>query len=158
MNCWLPGDILTKVDRAAMWVSLQTRAPFLDPEVVDFALSLPCSYRMRNGSEKYILKKAFQGVIPDSILYKPKQGFSSPVDYWLRQPALRDLAIRYLRDPAAKIGNLFRMKSVARLTDGFFEKEGGRWELWRWGCKLWTLLVLEMWLEQWSDYIDFVDA
>jgi asparagine synthase (glutamine-hydrolysing) len=161
LHCYLPGDVLTKVDRAAMWASLQTRAPFLDPELVDFALSLPCSYRVRSGSEKYILKKAFQGVIPDSILYKRKQGFGAPVDHWLRQPALSDMTTRYLKNPAAKIGNLFYMKSVARLTDEFFvgnNEEGSRWELWRSAYKLWTLLVLEMWLEQWSPYIDFVDG
>jgi asparagine synthase (glutamine-hydrolysing) len=103
------------------------------------------------------MQKAFQGIIPDSILYKPKEGFGAPVEYWLRQPALRDLTIRYLTNPAAKIGDLFSMKSVARLTDGFFESDSGgsRWELWKLAYKLWTLLVLEIWLEQWSCYIDY---
>jgi asparagine synthase (glutamine-hydrolysing) len=156
LRCYLPGDVLTKLDRAAMWASLQTRAPFLDPELVDFALSLPCSYKVRNGSEKYVLKKAFQGMIPDSILYKPKQGFGAPVEYWLRQPALSDLTVGYLKNPAAKIGNLFRTRSVERFTDGFFERdEGGSG--YKSAYKLWTLLVLEMWLQQWSSYIDFVD-
>jgi len=152
INCYLPGDILAKVDRSSMWASLESRAPFLDHELAEFTFSLPCSYKVQGGTGKSILKKAFQGIIPDSILYRSKQGFGAPVGHWLRQPAVRNMTIRYLKSPDAKVGKFFSMESVARLIDGFFERDKGGS-----GYKLWALLVLEMWLEQWSHYIDFVD-
>jgi asparagine synthase (glutamine-hydrolysing) len=156
LHCYLPGDVLTKVDRAAMAASLQTRAPFLDPDVVDFALSLPCSYRVREDAAKCILKEAFAGLVPDAILHKPKQGFGAPVEHWLRQPALRNLTLTYLKSPTTRIKELFRADAVSGLMDDVFAAGEGpsRWERWRQAYKLWTLLALELWLQQWSDHID----
>lgn len=86
MKTWLAGDILTKVDRASMAASLETRAPLLDHKVIEWALSLPASEKLRDGIGKSVLKKAFEGRLPDDILYRPKQGFSVPLAAWFRGP------------------------------------------------------------------------
>jgi asparagine synthase (glutamine-hydrolysing) len=90
MKHWLPGDILTKVDRTSMAVSLEAREPLLDYRLVEFAASLPVSMRIRGGEGKWILKKAMEGHLPHDILYRPKMGFVTPVSAWFRGPLHRD--------------------------------------------------------------------
>ena len=84
-NLYLPDNILTKVDRASMMVSLESRAPFLDNDLVEFAAKLPTSFKYRRGSRKYLLKKALRGVIPDEIIDRPKKGFGIPLLSWLER-------------------------------------------------------------------------
>jgi len=83
-NFYLPDDILTKVDRATMMNSLESRAVFLDNDLVEFCQRLPNRFKFRNGSRKYLLKKAMQGILPDNILKRRKKGFGIPVAQWLR--------------------------------------------------------------------------
>jgi asparagine synthetase B (glutamine-hydrolysing) len=78
-----PQDILTKVDRMAMAESLETRAPFLDSKLVNYALSLPAHYKLSGGMGKHILRSALKGRIPQSVLQAPKHGFEFPVAHWL---------------------------------------------------------------------------
>jgi asparagine synthase (glutamine-hydrolysing) len=82
---YLTDDILTKVDRASMAVSLEVRAPLLDHKLLEFAASIPSSLKLRNGVGKYILKKSLEPVLPRDILYRPKQGFAIPLDTWFRR-------------------------------------------------------------------------
>jgi len=84
LKIWLPGDILTKVDRTSMAVSLEAREPLLDHRLVEFAATLPASMRIRRGEGKWLMKKAMQGHLPDDILYRPKMGFVTPVSAWFR--------------------------------------------------------------------------
>jgi asparagine synthase (glutamine-hydrolysing) len=84
MKIWLPGDILTKVDRTSMAVSLEAREPLLDHRLVEFAATLPASMRIRGGEGKWLMKKAMRGHLPDDILYRPKMGFVTPVSAWFR--------------------------------------------------------------------------
>ncbi len=86
IKTYLPGDILTKVDRASMANSLEVRAPFLDQGFARWSTSLPAHMKMRNMQGKYILKKALEGRLPRNILYRPKQGFSVPLAEWFRGP------------------------------------------------------------------------
>lgn len=86
LETYLPGDILTKVDRMSMAVSLEARVPLLDHLVAEFAMSLPSRLKMRNGVGKWILREAIAGVVPPSVLTKPKQGFAVPLDHWFRGP------------------------------------------------------------------------
>jgi len=101
---YLQNDILTKVDRASMMVSLESRAVFLDTALVDFCRSLPNRWKYRNGTRKYLLRRALKGLVPDEVLTRRKQGFSPPVSSWLRNlpaperthtiPGLRDEPFR----------------------------------------------------------------
>jgi asparagine synthase (glutamine-hydrolysing) len=92
-NLYLQDDILTKVDRASMGVSLESRAVFLDNDVVEFCRRLPHGYKLRNGQRKYLLKKAVAGVVPPAVLARPKKGFGIPLARWLRQmPAVPPLS------------------------------------------------------------------
>lgn len=86
MKIWLPGDILTKVDRTSMAVSLEVREPLLDYRLVEFAAKLPASMRLRRGEGKWLMKRAMRGTLPDDILYRRKMGFVTPVSAWFRGP------------------------------------------------------------------------
>lgn len=86
LKIWLPGDILTKVDRTSMAVSLEAREPLLDHRLVEFAATLPVSMRIRRGEGKWLVKKAMEGHLPNDILYRPKMGFVTPVSGWFRGP------------------------------------------------------------------------
>jgi asparagine synthase (glutamine-hydrolysing) len=86
LKTWLPGDILAKVDRASMACSLETRAPLLDHELIEWAATLPATAKLRDGVGKRILKRAFAGRLSDEILYRPKKGFSVPLAEWFRGP------------------------------------------------------------------------
>ena len=86
LKFWLPGDILTKVDRTSMAVSLEAREPLLDHRLIEFAAALPENLRMRRGEGKWLLKKTMRRYLPDDILYRPKQGFVTPIAQWFRGP------------------------------------------------------------------------
>ena len=88
LKIWLPGDILTKVDRTSMAVSLEAREPLLDHRLVEFGARLPVSMRLRRGEGKWLMKRALRGTLTDEILYRKKMGFVSPVGSWFRGPLL----------------------------------------------------------------------
>jgi len=86
LKTYLPGDILTKVDRASMANSLEVRAPFLDQDFAAWTATLPPGMKIRGGQGKYILKRALESRLPANILYRPKQGFTVPLAEWFRGP------------------------------------------------------------------------
>jgi asparagine synthase (glutamine-hydrolysing) len=86
LKFWLPGDILTKVDRTSMAVSLEAREPLLDHRLIEFAATLPEGLRIRRGQGKWLLKHAMERYLPHEVLYRPKQGFVTPIAQWLRGP------------------------------------------------------------------------
>lgn len=140
MQLYLAEDILTKVDRASMAVSLEVRAPFLDPRVVEFAASLPADYKLRGLTTKYILKKASAPLLPPFVTRRGKKGFGVPVAAWLKG-RLRPLARDLLSPERIRRAGLFDADYVARLQD---EHERGLAN----HCKpLWTLLMFELWHE-----------
>ncbi|MEO5510489.1 MAG: asparagine synthase (glutamine-hydrolyzing) [Longimicrobiales bacterium] len=135
---YLPNDILVKVDRASMAVSLEVRAPFLARAVVEFAFSLPDSYRMRGLGGKRILKDAVQGMIPDHIINRPKKGFGMPVGAWLNGPL--ESLIRDALDPATlRAAGIFQPAAVTRMLDEHQSRVADHRK------PLWTLLVFELW-------------
>ncbi|WP_240907067.1 asparagine synthase (glutamine-hydrolyzing) [Paludisphaera rhizosphaerae] len=139
---YLPEDILTKVDRASMACSLEVRAPFLDADLVDEIRSLPSSYKYGKGTTKRLLKRAAVGRVPDSILRRSKKGFGIPVARWLRGP-LTPLVDRLLNPDRIRAQGLFRPEEVARRVAE--HRDGSRDHR----KPLWTLLMFQLWYEQW---------
>src|SRR5260370_15568826 len=113
---YLAEDILTKVDRASMAVSLEVRAPYLDPRVTEFAASLPSYYKLHGYTSKYILKRAAKGLIPAFVGRRGKKGFGVPFAQWLKAE-LRPLARDLLAPERLRRGGLFHPEYVARLHD-----------------------------------------
>lgn len=91
LKFWMPGDILTKVDRTSMAVSLEAREPLLDHRLVEFAAKLPESLRVRGRTGKYLLKKCMERYLPQDVLYRPKQGFVTPIAQWMRGPLAHEI-------------------------------------------------------------------
>ena len=140
MNFYMAEDILTKVDRASMAVSLEVRAPFLDPRVAQFAASLPLEYKLKGNKGKYILKKAVEPLLPRNILQRPKKGFGIPIAEWLKNrlnPLMHDL----LDSKRLKNQGLFNEKFVELLIR---EHERGAASHHK---QLWTLLVFQLWFD-----------
>lgn len=137
---YLPDDILTKVDRASMYVSLECRAPLLDHRVVEHAWSLPLSLKLRDGQSKWALRQVLYRHVPRALIERPKMGFEVPVGLWLRGP-LRDWAEALLDPSALHAGAVF---DVAVLRRTWCEHLSGRFNH---GLKLWNALMFLAWQE-----------
>jgi asparagine synthase (glutamine-hydrolysing) len=137
---YLAEDILAKVDRASMSVSLEVRAPFLDRRVVEYAASLPADFKLRGRTTKYILKRAIAPLVPAFVTRRPKKGFGVPVAEWLKG-RLRPLARDLLSPSRLARHGLFDPAYVARLQDEHERGAANHRKL------LWTLLVFELWHE-----------
>ncbi|KVK94620.1 asparagine synthetase B [Burkholderia ubonensis] len=137
---YLPTDILTKVDRAAMAVSLETRMPFLDHHVVEFAWRLPAALRLPDGQSKVLLRRLLDAYVPASLIDRPKQGFCAPIDHWLRG-SLRDWAQTLLHPARLREEGFFDAAAVERL---WRQHQTGRMN---WQHQLWTVLMFQSWLE-----------
>jgi asparagine synthase (glutamine-hydrolysing) len=138
LSLYLADDILVKVDRMSMATSLETRAPFLDADLMELAFSMPGHLKIRNGERKWILKRAMRDVLPESILNRRKEGFSIPMKNWLRrelQPLMRDLLSR---DRVARRG-LFDPDAVQQLVDMHAEGRENH------AHTLFPLMVFERW-------------
>ena len=137
---YLAEDILTKVDRASMAVSLEVRAPFLDPRIAEFAASLPASYRLKGNRSKHILKEAVGPSLPGFVTRRGKKGFGVPVAEWLKGK-LRPLARDLLSPERVRRAGVFNAEYVARLQDEHERGVANHRKL------LWTLLMFELWHE-----------
>jgi asparagine synthase (glutamine-hydrolysing) len=138
---WLPGDILTKVDRTSMAVSLEAREPLLDYRLVEFAATLPPSLRIKAGQGKWLMKKALEPYLPKEILYRPKMGFVTPISAWFRR-ALADEAAALSRSRVLAGTGWFEPAAIEKLAA---DHKAGRAEH---GRTLWQLLMLERSLER----------
>ena len=137
---YLPDDILVKVDRAAMGVSLETRAPFLDHRVVELAARIPIEQKISNGKGKQILRKILFKYVPEDLIERPKQGFGIPLGEWLKGP-LKDWSEDLLNKSKLENEGFFNQTLVrARWKEHL---EGKR----NWEHSLWNVLMFQAWLD-----------
>lgn len=137
---YLPGDILTKVDRAAMGMSLEVRIPFLDPNVYNFAWGLPLSSKIKDGQNKYILRQLLYRYVPKKLLDRPKVGFGVPIGRWIKG-SLNDWAENLLDGRKINQQGIFDANLIRTY---WMEHKSGKKD---WTSQLWSFLMFQAWLE-----------
>ena len=139
---YMLDDILQKVDRATMSVSLEGREPFLDQRIIEWAAQLPMEYKYNNGSKKFILKEIVHKYLPKTMMDRPKMGFGIPIAKWL-QGDLKPYVDQYLSSDFVRKQDLFDEAVVKNIYDAFYAGKVERAE------KLWYLLMFQMWYDKW---------
>ncbi len=135
-----PDDILTKVDRTAMAVSLETRIPLLDRDVVEFSFRLPLAYKMSDGVTKRVLRDILYRYVPREWMERPKKGFSIPLHHWLRDGALKEWAESLIEPSKLRAQGFFDPKAVTRMWQDL--QENGTWR-----TQIWHVLMFQAFLE-----------
>lgn len=138
----LPELLLMRVDKITMANSIESRVPFLDHRLVEKALTIPMDLKLKNGTSKYILKRAVEGIIPNDIIYRKKQGFGAPVQEWLRGP-LKDELPAVLLNSKIWRENIFSREAVEQLIA---DHQSGRIEA---SFRIWNLITLALWYDRW---------
>jgi asparagine synthase (glutamine-hydrolysing) len=141
LSTYLPDDVLTKVDRASMAVSLETRAPLLDYRIVELALRLPLEFKLQNGNKKRILKDLLSREIPETLIGKKKMGFRIPFARWMRED-YGDLIRRYFSDEFLRKQDLFDRRQVKKMQSAY--EQSRRTDFAR---EVWTFLLFQLWYD-----------
>jgi asparagine synthase (glutamine-hydrolysing) len=141
---YLLDDILQKVDRATMCVSLEGREPFLDQRVIEWAAQLPMEYKYNNGNKKFIIKEIVHKYIPHAMMDRPKMGFGIPIASWL-QNDLKPFVDRYFDEAFIAKQNIFNAGEIQRIKNSFYKGKVERAE------KIWYLLMFQMWYDRWMN-------
>lgn len=136
-----PDDILVKVDRAAMAVSLETRVPMLDKDVVEFAWSLPIEFKKEGEIGKKVLREVLYRYVPKEMMERPKKGFSIPVEKWLRQTELREWAESLIDKKTLKAQGILNPDVVWKIWSDFIDR--GEWRI-----QIWYILMFQEWMAQ----------
>lgn len=140
----LPELLLMRVDKVSMATSIEARVPFLDHRMVEYSMQIPTQLKIKNGEPKYILKKAVEGIIPNNIIYRKKQGFAAPVSEWLKNEWYGFLETKLMNSHFVQSG-LFNKDFISGMLSD--HRTGRRDE----GQNLWNLLNLALWHEQWIE-------
>lgn len=139
MLMYHPDDILVKVDRAAMAVSLETRVPMLDKDVVEFAWSLPVEYKREGKAGKKVLRDVLYRYVPKEMMERPKKGFSIPIEKWLRQPQLREWAESLIDRKTLASQGILNADVVWKIWQDFVDR--GEWRI-----QIWYILMFQEWM------------
>jgi len=139
---YMADDILTKVDRATMSVGLEGREPFIDSKIIEFAAQLPNEMKYRNGEKKWVLKQITHKYLPESMMNRPKMGFSPPITEWFRDE-LKTYFLHYLSYERLEKEGLFNPDEVIQLRDEYLSGKNVSVH------RLWFILMFEMWYERW---------
>jgi asparagine synthase (glutamine-hydrolysing) len=148
---YMVADILTKVDRMSMATSLEVRVPILDHVFVEWATGLPSDWKLRDGKQKYILRKLAERVgVPREVLYRPKQGFAMPLVHWMKNE-LRELIMTVLLEPRTLQRGYFEPRAVRRLLEEHFRGKRDH------SGRIWRLLMFELWHRNYLERIRATD-
>lgn len=140
---YLPGDLLAKVDRASMWVSLEARVPLLDHQVVEFSWAVPATMKIRDGETKWPLRQLALRYLPRELLDRPKMGFTVPLDRWL-QVELAPWVEAVLDSSRLADRGLWNLTAVSKIRRSFRVRPED------FALPLWAILVLEDWCGTWG--------
>jgi asparagine synthase (glutamine-hydrolysing) len=135
---YLPGDLLVKMDMASMACSLEARSPFLDHRVIEFCAALPAAVKTDGRARKIVLREAFRGLLPDTILDRPKQGFSIPLRTWLRGP-LAARAREFLVEDPRGVREFFDVAAIRRMFEAHVSGRRNH------AHRLWALMLFAQW-------------
>lgn len=138
---YMVDNILVKVDRMSMATSLEARVPLLDCKMVEFAFSLPEHYKLGGKTTKWFFKKAMEGILPNEIIYRRKEGFSIPIKNWLKNE-LKDLMLEYLSEKRIKEAGFFNAPYVKKMVDEHLANKQNH------AHRLWALILFNMWRER----------
>lgn len=141
---YLPDDILVKVDRASMAVSLEARAPLLDKRIYEYVWQLPENVKVRKGCGKWLLRQVLKRHVPDHLFERPKQGFTMPVAQWLKDP-LKDWAEDLLDEKKMEADGILNAQAIRKTWEAHLAGRGNYTD------KLWTALMFQSWKRQWLD-------
>jgi asparagine synthase (glutamine-hydrolysing) len=145
ITTYLHDDLMAKIDIASMTVALEGRSPFLDHEMLEMTAQIPSTLKLKGiSNKKYILKKALEGILPHSIMYRPKKGFSIPIDSWFRHE-LKEYAYDTLLSEKASSRGIFQREEVEAFLDSHQTTDVGH------GHRIWALLTLELWFQKFFD-------
>lgn len=139
MEVYHPDDILVKVDRTAMAVSLETRVPMLDKDVVEFAWTIPMEYKKQGDEGKLVLKDVLYRYVPKEMMDRPKKGFSIPITQWLKESGLREWAEALLDRNLIKQQGILNADEVQRIWKDFIDN--GNWRI-----QIWYILMFQSWM------------
>lgn len=147
INVYLPGQLLTKIDRMSMMNSVEVRSPFLDIDLAEFVFNLPTEYKINKNGGKIILRDILEEIMPKEFVRRRKQGFGAPVKMWLKEPAFKKFCEDTLLSPNAEIYKWLKKDVVTEMLEKINTRDEGLTYY-----KIWTLLCLELWLQSHKQY------
>ena len=144
LKVYLPGQLLSKIDRTSMIHSLEVRSPFLDTKLAEFVYNLPTEFKLSKDQNKIILKDLLSEVFPKEFVYRRKQGFGAPIELWLRDSKMKSFVNSFL-ESENKIYNFLNKTEIIKIRDIFYSSATNEK---KYAQKLWSLLCLALWFQK----------